>query len=626
MAENNPWPKGTKKRLAAINAFAFSGTNAHAIIEEAPAVKEAPKIEERPLHIVTLSARTKDALKDQIHEQVLFIQEHPSTSIGDYAFTLNAGRNHFKHRVAVVADSMQQLQKKLQEGDYHAGVVTEKNHQKVSFAYEKEGTHRIDKSDALHHKVYLSPNTQWSNLLKALAEYYTKGAQIDWLDFDSTYQRRKLILPSYPFQHASYWVQPVESKVMEKPKVKASAIPTELASLLEVHWEEQALQPAGRQLPGTWLVVNPSPPFSNALLKAIEHPITAENGKVFVDEPVDGVILFSPEDSPQNASKSLLQLIPYFSEIHQLVVVTQGQLNAAPLAGFVRVIAQEFPDIKCKYIETDDPDIVEEILQQDHEVCIKHTQGKRYVQRLKPVENVFSTPNIKPESTYLITGGLGSLGRLCAEQLIQQGAKDLILVGRKEADEASTQWIRQLSAQGIRILYKRADIADEGETLKLLFSIKSSIKGIIHAAGVIDDAILRNQSWDKFEPVFAPKVAGAWNLHFLTRELGIALDFLVFFSSYTSLLGTPGQANYAAANAYLDALARERRANGLAATSVNWAGWKEGGMALQGRALENLESQFPGIGLLSNAQGLHALSQVLGSSLTGVLVAPNTYK
>src|SRR6185295_15249043 len=130
----------------------------------------------------------------------------------------------------------------------------------------------------------------------------------------------------------------------------------------------------------------------------------------------------------------------------------------------------------------------------------------------------------------------------------------------------------------VRIL--RADVADEAQLARALAEVDETmppLRGVIHAAGVLDDGTVLHLDRNRLDAVMAPKVAGAWNLHALTA--GRTLDFFVLFSSVTSLLGSPGQANYAAGNAFLDALAAYRRARGLTALAIDWGPWSEVGLA-----------------------------------------------
>jgi acyl carrier protein len=126
------------------------------------------------------------------------------------------------------------------------------------------------------------------------------------------------------------------------------------------------------------------------------------------------------------------------------------------------------------------------------------------------------------------------------------------------------------------------------------------LRGIIHAAGVLDDGVLLQQDWRRFEKVMAPKVDGSWNLHTLTRKE--ALDFFVLFSSSVSLLGLPGQGNHAAANAFMDVLAHHRRADGLPSLSINWGSWSEIGAAVERDVIGRLAAW--GWGTITPQEGL----------------------
>jgi acyl transferase domain-containing protein/NADPH:quinone reductase-like Zn-dependent oxidoreductase/acyl carrier protein/SAM-dependent methyltransferase len=222
-------------------------------------------------------------------------------------------------------------------------------------------------------------------------------------------------------------------------------------------------------------------------------------------------------------------------------------------------------------------------------------------------------PAIRGDATYLVTGGLGSLGLLVARWLVDRGARHLALVGRRGATEEARGVVAELERAGAQVAVAAVDVAREDEIARLVAGIDARmppLRGVIHAAGVLDDGMVRQQSWERFERVLAPKMAGAWNLHGVTRDR--ELDFFVLFSSAASLLGWPGQGNYAAANAFLDALAHHRRGAGLPAVSINWGPWGGVGMAasLDPRAQARRTQQ--GIALLPTEGALVSLERLLG--------------
>ncbi len=194
---------------------------------------------------------------------------------------------------------------------------------------------------------------------------------------------------------------------------------------------------------------------------------------------------------------------------------------------------------------------------------------------------------------HLITGGLRGIGLKLAEWLVQQGARDLVLVGRNAPGKAALQTIAQMEAQGATVRVFTGDIAELATAERAVRQAGGNLRGVWHCAGVIADAALAAQSWERLAAVMRPKVDGAWNLHTLT--LGMDLEVFVSFSSLASLLGSRGQANYCAANAFLDGLAQLRRANGLPALTVNWGAWGETGLA----AGEAMERQLARTGLTS---------------------------
>ena len=230
-------------------------------------------------------------------------------------------------------------------------------------------------------------------------------------------------------------------------------------------------------------------------------------------------------------------------------------------------------------------------------------------------------PMARADATYLITGGLGGLGLVVASWLVEQGARHLALVGRRAPADETHAAVERLRQAGATVLVAQADVAREEDVARVLARIATDappLRGVIHAAGVLDDGIVQRQDRGRFERVLAPKRDGAWNLHTLTE--GLPLDFFVLFSSVAGVLGSPGQANYAAANAFLDTLAAYRRARGLPALSINWGPWAEVGMAAGHAQARHLSAL--GFGSIRPRQGVEALGQALRSGVSQLGVLP----
>lgn len=301
-------------------------------------------------------------------------------------------------------------------------------------------------------------------------------------------------------------------------------------------------------------------------------------------------------------------------------------LECTPVLGLAKVIALEHPEFQCGCIDVDGGSgsaerIFEEITRNGGESQIAFREGRRYVARLvktpRPME---AAPEVRGDGAYLISGGFGGLGVLAARWLFERGARHLVLIGRSAPSQTASETLDALRAGGAQIMPVQADVADAGRMAEVFAEIRASclpLRGVIHAAAVFDDGLLAHQSWERFEKVLSPKARGAWNLHALTENS--PLDFFVMFSSVASVLGSAGQANYAAANSYLDALAHYRGAKGAPALSVNWGPWGGVGAA----ATRNLGEQFNQRGLdsIPPEQGLLVLGQVLSAS-GQVMAAP----
>ena len=228
---------------------------------------------------------------------------------------------------------------------------------------------------------------------------------------------------------------------------------------------------------------------------------------------------------------------------------------------------------------------------------------------------------LSDKSSYLISGGTGGLGLLVTRWLIEKGARHILLTNRQGLTPTLEQQILEFKSFGAEVTILKADVTDAEQMAHVFEQIERShppLRGIIHGAGVLDDGTLQHQTWERFERVMQPKVEGAWHLHQLSQSL--TLDFFILFSSAAALLGPLGQANHAAANAFLDGLAYQRRAQGLPALSINWGPVSEIGAAAQKQADEWVTSK--GMGTISPTQVLEVLEHLWSTELTQVGVMP----
>jgi NAD(P)-dependent dehydrogenase (short-subunit alcohol dehydrogenase family)/acyl carrier protein len=310
-------------------------------------------------------------------------------------------------------------------------------------------------------------------------------------------------------------------------------------------------------------------------------------------------------------------------------------VEQASVWGLGRVIGhQEFTGMWGGLIDLDSapaPEqaayLFDEITHASNEDQIAFREGLRYVARLVPAQQL--TPPLpstfRPDGSYLITGGLGSLGLLVARWMVTQGARRLILMGRSRVPARSTwqqleadhpqkglvQALAELEALGASIHLAAVDVADEEQLSTFLTTYEQEawppIRGVIHTAGVVQDELLLRMTAETFQRVLRPKVRGGWLLHRLLKDY--PLDFFVLFSSTGSVIASLGQGNYAAANAFLDALAHHRRSLGLPALSIGWGPWSVG--MVEQLKLEQFYTRR-GIELITPEVGIQILARVLG--------------
>jgi acyl transferase domain-containing protein len=319
----------------------------------------------------------------------------------------------------------------------------------------------------------------------------------------------------------------------------------------------------------------------------------------------------------------LLRLVQGVAEqkIRRLRIVTEGgwdhSLTAAMTLALGRTIALEHPELGCRRIDLDPQlanpaaALAEELAADDDEEWVRHTPAGRLIPRLTPLTVQFQPYVARSDAAYLITGGMGGIGRAVAGWLIARGARYVLLLGRTIRDVPErAAW----EAQGAQIRTVAADVADADALAKILADLDSEglpLAGVFHVAGVTADQLLFRQDWPGFANALRAKAEGALALHQAT--LGRPLDVFVLFSSITALCGLAGTGAYAAANAALGALARWRHGQGLPALSIQWGTWEGSGMAEAAGA--ELAAQWQAHGLLPfpPTTGLAALEALLAT-------------
>nr|WCO03995.1 AjuB [Cystobacter sp.] len=504
-------------------------------------------------------------------------------------------------------------------------------------------------------------------VLSSLGALYVQGVPVDWAGLSGGAVRRRVSLPTYPFQRQSYWVDRREGSQVRSPSERSHEW------LHELSWVEDGTLASNTSGPveGRWIVLADRGGVGEALVAKLiaggascsvvpagsgtPEELERKLAAVCSEGPAPrGVVYLGGLDAASGeqavpveagaAVQGALAVVKAFAKTgvgSKLWLVTRGAqpVRGAPVAvaqsslwGLGRVVAAEHPDLWGGLVdlepgapEAEISALFSELTSSREAPQVAFREGHRWTARLEAGASVPSVaPRFEADATYLVTGGLGALGRRLARWLVERGARHVVLVGRRSPSEEIAAELRVLEEKGARVTVLQGDMARAEDVAHVMDSIQGSLpplKGILHAAGVVDDGVLLQLTPERVERVLAPKVAGAWNLHLATREL--SLDFFVLFSSAAGLLGSPGQGNYAAANAFLDALAHLRRANGLPALSIAWGPWAEAGMAasLDERSLQRWARR--GMALIAPAEGLSLLGRLLSAGrATEVAVLP----
>ncbi len=538
----------------------------------------------------------------------------------------------------------------------------------------------------------------WESLLPSLAALYVQGAPVDWAAFEQARPGRRMALPTYPFQRQRYWIADGQARTAARQATPPPKAALDVDGLLyELQWKQtgasagngaflteapwlifadasgvaEAFAAQARAAGGRCVVAYPGAAFTYQGERAELASASPMQYRQLLDKALGdaaacavlyawGLDAHSEGFAHHTAAEGLVYLLqalltrPIVTDA-RLMIVTRGaqavadSLESPALAqsllwGLGRVVMQEHPEFGPVLVDLDPmsaPPEVEALWRESMNAPGARQAAwrgaVRYEARLarKQTSNAPMPPmRIRPDASYLITGGLGGLGLEAARGLAEQGARHIILLGRtplppREAwnalepnsrDGLRVAAVRSIEALGATVYTASVDVS-ELEALRawhagFLQAPAPPIAGVLHGAGILDDKLLLHLDAASLASVIKPKAAGAWALHQLFQ--GQPLDFFIVYSSAASLLGSPGQGNYAAANAWLDAFVQWRRAQGLHALAMNWGPWSEVGMAVETGMNAQLERR--GVTGLPPQEAMAALWRALEADWTHVCV------
>jgi phthiocerol/phenolphthiocerol synthesis type-I polyketide synthase D len=413
----------------------------------------------------------------------------------------------------------------------------------------------------------------------------------------------------------------IEATGVALRRVERADIPVPLTDkLVELVWDETAVPEPAVAKGGWQLIAEPGDALAGALREQLGRRVAAPG------TPAGVVFIPAPDLADEDLVLKVAEISRAVPSGARLWIATRGVLPVSggepgnPRQSFVRavirVLAFEQAGLRATLVDVDRPaDLVAELLGDDSATEVAWRSGKRYVARLGRAElGARHRPAVRRGGAYIITGGYGGIGLVTARLLAERGAGRIVLSGRSGPGPDAEKAIARLRESGVDVGVMLGDIAAPGVADRLVAAAREGgrrLCGIVHGAAGMADRLVADLGAADLHRAWAPKVTGAWRLHAAAE--GLELDFFLLHSSAAALLGSPGQAGYAAANAALDGLAAWRRAQGLPATAVNWGTWARVGGAA-GLDVKVLDPISPEEG----AEALEALL-VHDRTATGVL-------
>ncbi|WP_306602431.1 non-ribosomal peptide synthetase [Azonexus sp.] len=581
------WPRqqtasGVVPRIAGLSSFGAGGSNAHLVIEEyiTSVSRRLPGVAWPG--VFPFSARDTARLGELLRRMRQALLGLAETDLPAVARCLQMDREAFEQRVVILAVDRRQLIERIDDQI------------------------KLLAAPAISAAIHVATAT--SSPEGELAARWMAGETVNWLAlWPAGPLPPKIGLPTYPFARERYWVPGSTSVAAQREdstnhlriSLPPAARPTQPPLLFTPEWRPVALLPIEPPAstwvvlcePGEWLAE-----LSVALAPAEYRILDQRTQSIAQRYTVYAQFLLEMIQDlvKQRPDRALLQV----------VVPLAGETGLfAGLAGLLRTAGQEHPALRCQLLALDesetDPLGVLRAEQASADLLVRYVGAERQIPVWRELL-VSAAESAKKQAgkapwrdggVYLITGGAGGLGLLLAEHIASQTQGALLCLVGRSAPSAELQ--ARLAALPAQVIYRAADIADMASAQQVvdeLRQIRGPINGIIHAAGITRDKLLLRKNPQELAAVLAPKVAGLYALDQATAACD--LDCVILFASLSGALGNPGQADYACANAWLDAFAAYR--NRLQAEgrrrgktlSIDWPYWRDGGMRLDDRQIQ----------------------------------------
>ncbi|KAF2430781.1 polyketide synthase [Tothia fuscella] len=496
----------------------------------------------------------------------------------------------------------------------------------------------LDEDSQAHNALWLpslKPNMDESSVIQdSVSKLHVRNVSVNWSAFFQPFGCCRVALPTYAFQREAFQGAPRDNCINGSLQADGTQpLPQKLEDMMfRVDWRR--IEPPNSELQGSWGLHCPW--GETAWTKEIQKVWTSSGMRLVILNTLQeagrlgGIVSLwdSPADVVSAAhacmTKGLAQLqdvvrsgcsVPVVWVTRHAISVGEAdkpvRIGAAPLLGLMRAARSEQPELQLRLIDIDDSTplvtLRSALIKGSTEIAVRRSQ------LLEPhlvQDAVTAMPknqlSRRINGAVLVTGGLGDIGSRIARRLASaHGVNDLVLLSRQGMQtRGAEKVIADLAELGARATVIAIDVADTASMISVMhmFTPERPLRGVVHAAGVVDSATLLSLTPEKCVSTFTPKVNGLWNLHQLTKDM--ELDFFVMLSSISGVVGMPGLANYAAANSFTDMLAHLRRAQGLPAVSLAYGTWDGEGMITTLTSSTRSHLSEMGMGLIAPKVGL----------------------